>query len=1058
MSFNLATCGARASSPTITVDAHLTQFKPYNRDGAATITTDIGIYDTDGNMEIQVEGLVVASFASTKASNDYELYLHTVMETDPEHEIVQPTAVSDSVLIESCERVAAFFAPLASAHLEVPLNKNLSGFETMESSLDSLPQWTGETETSLNDFIHSSPYYLTLDFIRTLGNNLPDVLRGMLPTVIQEARRLETFQKHMAQVSHQIAHRYPRMKILGLTDPEFGFTEHVLNGLQDSFVSYTIGSLPERNLASRMAESEPFKRKVVTQYLNFEENLGDQLPENVLYDMVILSTSIIRNQHIASVLKQVRQLMKAGGFLILIDVSMSSLKNRLRRCTDFRSEPDGLLTPPDWPDALEDYDFVRMAKHSDQYHSPGYSLIVRQASSERTLPLQIMSNLHKMRLTDHLLIIGGKGSTTTRLANDLGQLLKTACGEIHFATSLEDVDPDLAASCTGVILLSSIDQPLLTEMTSARLEMFHALIRPGMRILWLTVKARTEPEQAASLGFVRTLLAETPGLVLRVLDIDTLENGANVIAEEFARLTTNLQGDEAQSSKILWTDEPEVYIEKGTRLIPRVLPYQAANNRVNASRRIVTETLNSLETPVEVIAVQGGDGSTRYETKLSAININDPIDNGLSLVQLYYCSLDVINLGWTFPSYVYVGQNVGTGQIVTALGKSNGSFVSINQACMTEIPANIEYTTFIAILCRMLVAITIVQNVSERPIILVEPDDLFTTCLKTIIQRQSKKFLRIGNSHHVASKFDEDTIVLHSRATSRDLKGVFPTDGATIFDFLPDNHPLSQMILEAVPDNCQYNSRYSLMNSEEIITQGDSQAIKNLWDKAVFAAIEMTASTKQKTITSDITSVMSLVQSVEPKTPFKIVDWKVDRKVTCVTKSLVEARLLRPYKTYVLIGLTRDMGQSLCRLFAEHGARNIVLASRSPNTTPVWRDELRSRGVNVEIERLDVTSLADVHLFRDKLAKTMPPIGGVVNGAMVLDDKVFSQMDVETWSRVMAPKTTGSKNLDIVCNSPDIEFFIMTSSFAAIGGHAGQSNYAAANMVMSSDMPCSDKD
>lgn len=67
---------------------------------------------------------------------------------------------------------------------------------------------------------------------------------------------------------------------------------------------------------------------------------------------------------------------------------------------------------------------------------------------------------------------------------------------------------------------------------------------------------------------------------------------------------------------------------------------------------------------------------------------------------------------------------------------------------------------------------------------------------------------------------------------------------------------------------------------------------------------------------------------------------------------------------------------------------------------------------------------------------------------MVLDDRVFSQMSLETLHRVMNPKTIGSKNLDIVFDSPDLDFFIMTSSFAAIGGHAGQSNYAAANMYM----------
>ncbi|KAK8093560.1 PKS-NRPS hybrid synthetase psoA [Apiospora hydei] len=68
---------------------------------------------------------------------------------------------------------------------------------------------------------------------------------------------------------------------------------------------------------------------------------------------------------------------------------------------------------------------------------------------------------------------------------------------------------------------------------------------------------------------------------------------------------------------------------------------------------------------------------------------------------------------------------------------------------------------------------------------------------------------------------------------------------------------------------------------------------------------------------------------------------------------------------------------------------------------------------------------------------------------MVLDDRVFAQMEsAETWNRVLAPKVTGSANLDAVFGHDALDFFIMTSSFAAVGGHPGQANYAAANMYM----------
>lgn len=183
--------------------------------------------------------------------------------------------------------------------------------------------------------------------------------------------------------------------------------------------------------------------------------------------------------------------------------------------------------------------------------------------------------------------------------------------------------------------------------------------------------------------------------------------------------------------------------------------------------------------------------------------------------------------------------------------------------------------------------------------------------------------------------------------------------------------------------------------------------------------------------------------------PFQTMDWKAERSVQHIVKPLAGTRLLDPAKTYVLIGLTRDFGQSLCTLFADQGARHIVLSSRNPpKVAPQWQTEMRSKGINVRFEALDVTNLEKVVVFKSKLAETLPPVGGVVNGAMVLEDRVFSQMSLETLYRVMNPKTVGSKNLDTVFDSADMDFFIMTSSFAAIGGHAGQSNYAAANMYM----------
>ena len=120
---------------------------------------------------------------------------------------------------------------------------------------------------------------------------------------------------------------------------------------------------------------------------------------------------------------------------------------------------------------------------------------------------------------------------------------------------------------------------------------------------------------------------------------------------------------------------------------------------------------------------------------------------------------------------------------------------------------------------------------------------------------------------------------------------------------------------------------------------------------------------------------------------------------------------------------------------------------RNPKKHFAWQDELLNAGATIRVEPLDVADKQDlVRLYRN-LTKVMPPIAGVINGAMVLSDGLFVDMSYESLEKVLKPKIDGSKNLDEVFLSNELDFFIMFSSLSAVVGNPGQANYAAANMV-----------
>jgi NAD(P)-dependent dehydrogenase (short-subunit alcohol dehydrogenase family) len=126
---------------------------------------------------------------------------------------------------------------------------------------------------------------------------------------------------------------------------------------------------------------------------------------------------------------------------------------------------------------------------------------------------------------------------------------------------------------------------------------------------------------------------------------------------------------------------------------------------------------------------------------------------------------------------------------------------------------------------------------------------------------------------------------------------------------------------------------------------------------------------------------------------------------------------------------------------------NLTYNCRNPDKNAPWKDELLTKGAHVAIEAADATKKQDVVELRERILSTMPAIGGVANGAMVMGNSFFAEMSFDTFQKVMAPKVDGSINLDTVFSGDDLEFFILFSSISAVTGQQGQANYAAANNV-----------
>jgi acyl transferase domain-containing protein/NADPH:quinone reductase-like Zn-dependent oxidoreductase/NAD(P)-dependent dehydrogenase (short-subunit alcohol dehydrogenase family)/acyl carrier protein len=163
------------------------------------------------------------------------------------------------------------------------------------------------------------------------------------------------------------------------------------------------------------------------------------------------------------------------------------------------------------------------------------------------------------------------------------------------------------------------------------------------------------------------------------------------------------------------------------------------------------------------------------------------------------------------------------------------------------------------------------------------------------------------------------------------------------------------------------------------------------------------------------------------------------------------SNLLRPDASYVLIGGTGGLGRSMARWMINQGAKHLVLISRSGSATGKVAeliDEAKAAGVEIVVRPCDVAKKSDVDALLATGIQGLPPVRGIVHGAMVLRDVLFEKMAFEEWTSVMESKVHGAWNFHNALLNEPLDFFVVISSAAAAVGNRGQAAYAAANCFL----------
>jgi acyl transferase domain-containing protein/acyl carrier protein len=206
----------------------------------------------------------------------------------------------------------------------------------------------------------------------------------------------------------------------------------------------------------------------------------------------------------------------------------------------------------------------------------------------------------------------------------------------------------------------------------------------------------------------------------------------------------------------------------------------------------------------------------------------------------------------------------------------------------------------------------------------------------------------------------------------------------------------------------------------------------------------------------------ALADSGEPEVAFRHGRRHAPR-LRRVAAARAEGPTLRPDASYLITGGLGALGLRVARWMAEHGARHLVLLSRTPlprrdawsTLTGLAADrasalaEIESLGARVHHGAVDVADLDALRGFLDRYrAAGYPAIRGVVHTAAVIDDRQLHAVDTDSLERVWRPKAQGAWHLHQLLEHEALDFFALFSSLGSVLGQTGQGSYAVANAFL----------
>ncbi|XP_044719870.1 KR domain-containing protein [Hirsutella rhossiliensis] len=944
--------------------------------------------------------------------------------------------------------------------------------------------------------------YRAKNLLSVLGELLPQILHGQvdaLSVMLEDDRlgklyeSLESLRQCYASASFcmdKMAHQNPDLNIIEIGAGTGGATLPILQSLgrggdepgsMPRFRHYTYTDISPGFFEKAKTKLERWSHHLTYQTLDISTDPSAQGFKPGSYDVVVACNVLHATADIKETMANVRSLLRPGGKVLLIEETVfrprhfpfALLPGWWLASDEFR-KGGPLLSIEQWHGVMKATGFsgidVSVEDHPGSPHMSGCFMVTTATGNM------------KRRDDGEVVVIGGHGLGTQALRR-LEQGLTDMTGQA--LVTVPDVESADAVN-KWCVLVGGIDGSPLSHLTREKLEALQQLVCRTRGLLWVVRHARSNPESVGgnmAAGLARSIRSET-GLKLATLDLGDKDQVND--SEAVNHILGVFNGIFFQGASLMRSDM-EFAVRKGHVSVPRLVVDTALNLSIQQDCPDAPPSFRpfSQDRALHLMAGLGGQLDELYWT--------DDVVYGSSLPD-DHIEVQVCCAGLNFRDVLMAMRQLeghGLGQecsgIVTRVGSAVTDFSAGDRVCALS-PASLStYTRCPASCAHMMpddmpweVAASLPAVFSTAYYSLVDMGRLTAgesvlihaaaggVGQAAIIVSQSigaEIFATVGSQEKkeflmATYQLDQDHIFF-----SRDLAFIQAIRNATggqgvdvALNSLGGDALQATFECVAPFGRCiELGKRDIVQNSRLEMAHFNNNLLGRLLRDSFRVFVDSQAQSWWPVNTQSISDIEAAFRSLQTgRVIGKTVVQMTKNARVKVHPPRKPVHPLRPDATYIVVGGTGGIGLDIASWLPQQGARRLVLVSRSGASTQQARQAMRDltgKGVAVHVCRCDVSDAANVQEKLIPLLDQVPPVYGVVFGAMVLRDVVFEKATFNDWDTVIKPRVHGIWNLERALqsvhggHSPD--FFITLSSAASTIGNIGQAAYAASGTFMS---------